>query len=146
MYKLQEEQRLLDLSKQLVKSDIHEQEAKQLREVIEYADWKYYVKADPIIADAEYDALFKKLKNFEAQHPELDHRGSPTTRVASGLNADFPSVEHLVPMLSLENSYNAADLLDWDRKCREQSADALLEYTVEPKFDGASISLVYEAD
>jgi DNA ligase (NAD+) len=65
--------------------------------------------------------------------------------VASGLNADFPSVEHLVPMLSLENSYNAADLLDWDRKCREQSADALLEYTVEPKFDGASISLVYEA-
>jgi DNA ligase (NAD+) len=145
MYQLQEEQRLLDLSKQLAKSDIHEQEAKQLREVIEYADWKYYVKDDPVIADAEYDALFKKLKDFEAQHPELDHKGSPTTRVASGLNADFPSVEHLVPMLSLENSYNAADLLDWDRKCREQSADALLEYTVEPKFDGASISLVYEA-
>lgn len=64
MYQLQEEQRLLDLSKQLAKSDIQVQEAKQLREVIEYADWKYYVKDDPVIADAEYDALFKKTKRF----------------------------------------------------------------------------------
>ena len=59
---------------------------------------------------------------------------------------DFPKVEHLVPMLSLENSYNADDLLDWDRKAKELSKLDVIEYCVEPKFDGASISLIYEND
>jgi len=66
--------------------------------------------------------------------------------VAKGLNKEFPTVAHLVPMLSLENSYNADDLLDWDRKCKELSGESILEYCVEPKFDGASISLIYEND
>ncbi|HEY4335160.1 MAG TPA: NAD-dependent DNA ligase LigA, partial [Puia sp.] len=71
---------------------------------------------------------------------------SPTQRVASGLTKDFPNTPHLVPMLSLENSYNEADLLDWDRKARELTGLEEVEYCVEPKFDGASISLIYEND
>src|SRR6266567_884987 len=71
---------------------------------------------------------------------------SPTQRVGTGLVKDFPKVQHLVPMLSLANSYNTDDLLDWDRKARELSGLPEIEYCVEPKFDGASISLIYEND
>ncbi|HNK27756.1 MAG TPA: NAD-dependent DNA ligase LigA, partial [Ferruginibacter sp.] len=71
---------------------------------------------------------------------------SPTQRVGKGLIKDFPKVQHLVPMLSLDNSYNADDLLDFDRKARELSGLDSIEYCVEPKFDGASISLIYEHD
>jgi DNA ligase (NAD+) len=71
---------------------------------------------------------------------------SPTQRVARGLTKDFPTVPHLVPMLSLDNSYNSEDLVDFDRKARELTGLAEIEYCVEPKFDGASISLIYEDD
>jgi DNA ligase (NAD+) len=98
------------------------------------------------LADAEYDALFKKLKVLEENNPSLITPDSPTQRIAKGLNKDFPPVAHLVPMLSLENSYNAEDLIDWDRKCRELGNEQAIEYCVEPKFDGASISLIYEHD
>ena len=66
--------------------------------------------------------------------------------MGTGLVKEFPKVNHLVPMLSLENSYNAEDLLDWDRKAKELSKLNMVEYCVEPKFDGASISLIYEND
>src|SRR5690606_21593422 len=69
-----------------------------------------------------------------------------TQRVSKGLIKDFPKVQHLVPMLSLDNSYNAADLIDFDRKARDLSKLPVIEYCVEPKFDGASISLIYEND
>jgi DNA ligase (NAD+) len=83
---------------------------------------------------------------MEKEHPELIIPTSPTQRVAKGLTKDFPTVAHLVPMLSLQNSYNAEDLLDWDRKCRELAHLAEVEYCAEPKFDGASISIIYEDD
>ncbi|MFX8316422.1 NAD-dependent DNA ligase LigA, partial [Acinetobacter baumannii] len=67
-------------------------------------------------------------------------------RVGNSLNQQFETVAHLVPMLSLDNSYNAADLLDFDRKSRELSGLENIKYCVEPKFDGASISLIYEKD
>jgi len=133
--------KLLLANENLIAADIP-----TLRDIIEYADWKYYVQDNPILADVEYDALFKKLKQLEEKHPELITTTSPTQRVAKGLNKEFPTVAHLVPMLSLENSYNADDLLDWDRKCKELSGESILEYCVEPKFDGASISLIYEND
>ena len=88
----------------------------------------------------------KPLKKQKPAHPELVTPDSPTMRVARGLTSTFKTVQHLVPMLSLENSYNAEDLLDWDRKARELSGLTEMEYCVEPKFDGASISLVYEND
>ncbi|HEY6083691.1 MAG TPA: NAD-dependent DNA ligase LigA, partial [Chitinophagaceae bacterium] len=117
-----------------------------LRKVINYNDWRYYVQSDPLLSDYEYDQLFAWLKNLEKDHPELITPDSPTQRVAKGLTKEFPTVQHLVPMLSLENSYNAADLADWDRKARELTGLQEIEYCIEPKFDGASISLIYEND
>jgi len=84
------------------------------------------------------------LEHWEKEHPESIPPDSPTQRVGGGLNAEFAKVQHLVPMLSLENSYNADDLLDWDRKVKELSLLDEVEYCVEPKFDGASISLIYD--
>jgi len=115
-----------------------------LKDAIHANDAQYYVQDNPIIADVEYDALFKALKKLEAENPDLITAESPTQRVAKGLNNSFATVAHLVPMLSLENSYNADDLIDWDRKCKELGETELIEYCIEPKFDGASISLVIE--
>ena len=116
----------------------------QLRDILRWHEYRYYVQNDPLISDAEYDVLFKILQKFEQEHPAIITSDSPTQRVGVGLANDFTKVEHLVPMLSLENSYNADDLLDWDRKARELSGLETIEYCVEPKFDGASISLIYE--
>jgi len=115
-----------------------------LRDILRWHEYRYYVQNDPLISDAEYDSLFKILQKFEQQNPAIISPDSPTQRVGIGLTNDFAKVEHLVPMLSLENSYNADDLLDWDRKARELSTLETIEYCVEPKFDGASISLIYE--
>ena len=75
-----------------------------LKEFIRLFDWSYYVKSESLIADFDYDLLFKLLKKMEAENPELITADSPTQRVAAGLTTDFTQVAHLVPMLSLENS------------------------------------------
>lgn len=117
-----------------------------LREILRFHEYRYYVQNDPLISDPEYDVLYKLLEKFEKENPALLTDDSPTQKVGKGLVSSFPKVQHLVPMLSLENSYNAADLIDWDRKAKELSGLAKIEYCVEPKFDGASISLIYEND
>lgn len=117
-----------------------------LRDVIRFHEYRYYVQNDPLLSDAEYDRLYKFLQKMEEEDPALITADSPTQRVGAGLVKDFPKVEHLVPMLSLENSYNADDLSDWDRKARELSGLDIIEYCVEPKFDGASISVIYDND
>ena len=127
------------------KEIVHEN-VEQLRAVLRFHEYRYYVQNDPLISDYEYDTLYKQLEKFEKENPDAVTVNSPTQRVGTGLTKDFPKVQHLVPMLSLENSYNAEDLLDWDRKCRELSGLDVVEYSVEPKFDGASISLIYEND
>src|SRR5579862_727583 len=117
-----------------------------LRDVLRFHEYRYYVMNDPLLADAESDIFYKQLENIERETPRLVTPDSPTQRVARDLTKDFPTVQHLVPMLSLENSYNADDLVDWDRKARELTGLKEIEYCVEPKFDGASISLIYEND
>lgn len=119
---------------------------KYLREVLRFHEYRYYVINDPLLADYEYDQLFKALERIEKENPELIRPDSPTQRVAKGLTKEFPPAQHLVPMLSLDNSYNAEDLIDFDRKARELSGQEVIEYCVEPKFDGGSISLIYEND
>lgn len=149
MYQPEDEQRLAVWAKELLQQTDHEEAAariERLRAVINYSDWKYYVQDNPVLADAEYDALFGQLKKLETDNPDLVTGDSPTQRIALGLSDQFQSVAHMVPMLSLENSYNADDLRDWDRRCRASSGLDVLEYTVEPKYDGAGISLLYEAD
>jgi DNA ligase (NAD+) len=116
----------------------------KLKEIINFADRKYYVLNDPFLADSEYDALFKKLVAVEQEHPELITPDSPTRRIANALTERFPPLNHLVPMLSLDNTYNAEDLTDWNTRCEELAGGETIEYCVEPKYDGASISLVYD--
>jgi DNA ligase (NAD+) len=148
MYQPEDEQRLSLWAKELLKSNMDDiqMQLDRLRSVINYNDWKYYVQDNPVLADVEYDALFKQLKDVEKAHPDLITADSPTQRIAKGLSEQFTSVSHLVPMLSLENSYNAEDLREWDKRCRETSKEEEIEYTVEPKYDGAGISLYYEND
>ncbi|MFT3979359.1 MAG: NAD-dependent DNA ligase LigA [Ferruginibacter sp.] len=123
-----------------------EKKIEELRSVLRFHEHRYYVLNDPLISDFEYDTLYKQLEKFEQENPSLITKDSPTQRVGAGLIKDFPKQQHLVPMLSLENSYNAEDLLDWDRKARELSKLDSIEYCAEPKFDGASISVIYEND
>ena len=117
-----------------------------LRDVIRFNERRYYVMNDPLIADFEFDTLYNLLKKTEESYPALITTDSPTQRVGPGFTKQFNTVQHLVPMLSLDNSYNASDLIEWDRKARELSGMDTLNYCVEPKFDGASISIIYEND
>ncbi|MEM9260452.1 MAG: NAD-dependent DNA ligase LigA, partial [Bacteroidota bacterium] len=125
------------------------QQNEQLRDLIVYHEWRYYILNDPIISDFEYDHLYKKLEAIEATHPELVTPDSPTQRVSSDVSNEFPTVAHLTPMLSLANSYNAEDLQEFDQQVKRMlnlPADQDVAYAVEPKFDGGSIALVYEND
>lgn len=146
MYTKQDEQRLFEQAKTLLNGSIGAdlEDIQTLRDVINYSDWKYYVQDEPVLADVEYDTLYKKLKTLEDKYPEQVTADSPTQRVAAGLSEKFPTVSHLVPMLSLDNTYNADDLNDWDKRCKDYAGTEAIEYCVEPKYDGASISLIYE--
>ncbi len=148
MYTTDEVKILQQKSKALLKASVVDdaESAEDLRVVLRFHEYRYYILNDPLLSDSEYDTLFKLLEKFEIQHPKLIPKNSPTQRVGKGLIKDFAKVQHLVPMLSLQNSYNSDDLLDWDRKARELSGLKQIEYCIEPKFDGASISLIYEND
>jgi len=126
--------------------DIERKEINVLRDMLRFHEYRYYILNDPLISDFEYDQLYKALEKIEIENPSLETPDSPTQRVAKGLTKDFPTVQHLVPMLSLENSYNSEDMVDFDRKAKELTGERVIEYCVEPKFDGASISLIYEND
>lgn len=148
MYSIEQVQHFQNETLALLKApdNTTEQQVTILRDILRFHEYRYYVMSDPLIADAEYDTLYKALEKIEAQNPSTVTADSPTQRVAKGLIKDFPKVQHLVPMLSLDNSYNAEDLLDFDRKAKELSGLSTISYCVEPKFDGASISLIYEND
>ncbi len=146
MYSASQIQHLEKISRALLKKNATAGNIEELRNALRFHEYRYYVLNDPLISDTEYDQLYKQLEALEKEHPELITKNSPTQRVGSTLNASFPTVQHLVPMLSLDNSYNEDDLIDFDRKARENTGLDIIEYCVEPKFDGASISLIYEDD
>ena len=120
--------------------------AEDLRKVIRYHDYKYYVQASPVISDYQYDKLFHALEKLENAHPEVVTQDSPTQRIAPAFTGEFEKVKHLAEMTSLENTYSPEDLKEWDRKVKELLGKDEVEYIVEPKFDGASVELVYEDD
>lgn len=135
-----------ELVKKLPSGAVTLKEINNLKDVLRFHEYRYYILNDPLLADYEYDQLYKALKKIEQESPKLITADSPTQRVAKGLTKDFPTAQHLVPMLSLDNSYNSDDLIDFDRKARELTGLTTIEYCVEPKFDGGSISLIYEND
>ena len=124
----------------------HDIEFETLKNILKFHEYQYYVANEPVISDFEYDQLYQQLIALESKDQSLITSDSPSQRVGNSLNNNFETVAHLVPMLSLENSYNAEDLIDFDRKAMEGAQLNDLEYCVEPKFDGASISLLYEND
>lgn len=119
-------------------------EVENLREEIRRHDELYYVDAQPVITDYEYDQLVKRLENLEAEHPELVTPDSPTQRVSGRPIEGFERAEHRPPMLSLDNVYSIEELREWDARARKLAAGQRYDYVAELKIDGVSISLVYE--
>ncbi len=115
----------------------------ELRREIEHHNYLYYVEAAPVISDQEYDRLLKELERLEAEHPELASPDSPTQRVGGEPISAFRTVTHRVPMLSIDNTYNAADLREFDNRIRKLVGRQPIRYLVEPKIDGVAISLTY---
>ncbi|MEM1432435.1 MAG: NAD-dependent DNA ligase LigA [Pseudomonadota bacterium] len=105
---------------------------------------RYYVLDDPAVSDAEYDACYAELEALEAQYPELAAADSPTRRVGGTPLDGFVSVQHPVPMLSLDKSTDAAELDAWMRRTAERLDGANIRYTCEPKIDGVAVALLYE--
>ncbi len=116
----------------------------ELREEIHHHDYKYYVENNPEISDYEYDQLVKKLKKLEEMYPSLQSLTSPTQRVGGMPVEGFPTVEHPIPMLSLENTYSEEEIREFERRLHRELPGEDFEYVVELKIDGVSISLVYE--
>lgn len=165
-YSREDQQALFALSKAYLNgqgASLPALQAADLRQLILFHEWKYYIQNDPLVSDYEFDQLFQQLVSLEKAHPELSDPNSPTQRVGSDVHVAEASltatstfeatptvnVRHLSPMLSLANSYDPEDLRDWDSQLKRLlnlPEDAELEYSVEPKFDGGSIALVYEND
>lgn len=122
-----------------------ENRMEELRELIREHDYNYYVLAEPVISDYQYDMLVKELEALEAQYPELVTPDSPTQRVGRDLTKGFSPVTHSIPMLSLANTYSRQELYDFDRRVREGlPGGEKTEYVVEQKIDGVSVSLTYK--
>src|SRR5688500_13335297 len=122
-----------ELLKKIKNNSIDANDITELKNVLRFHENRYYILNDPMVSDFEYDQLYKCLESLEKENPDLVAPDSPTQRVGKSLTKEFPTVQHLVPMLSLQNSYNSEDLLDFDRKARELTGMVEIEYCVEPK-------------
>lgn len=145
----------IDNEKNTSFSDVQEKYTK-LRNEIEYHNNLYYNEDNPIISDMEYDALMRELKQFEQEYPELlknekNGESSPTEKIGGTASEKFSKVRHRVPMLSLSNTYNISEIEDFDKRIKKiilseniKNHSKELEYILELKLDGLSISLIYE--
>jgi len=115
-----------------------------LREKIADADYKYYVLTEPDIEDLKYDMMMKELEALEKEYPELITPDSPTQRVSGEPTKKFKTVTHSVKMLSLANSYNFDDLIDFDKRIKNLIPNQKYEYVCELKFDGLAVALIYQ--
>lgn len=128
--------------------ELSEEEAAEqvelLREAIDFHDYRYYVKSDPVISDGAYDELFARLEDLEDAFPDLQSPNSPTRRVGGEPVDELPDVEHVAPMLSLQAAMEEDSVVDFDETVRNELDGADVAYVVEPKFDGLSVEVVYE--
>jgi len=155
MYSKNEERELLRKTEQMVaeardqKAPDERDDLDKLRDILRYHEWKYYVKNEPVIPDPDYDSLFQLLKSWEEKKPDWITADSPTQRVGSDLSADFPTVQHLVPMLSLGNASSEEDLQQFSDQIKRLLKDETqqdFDFVSEPKYDGSSLALLYEND
>jgi DNA ligase (NAD+) len=126
------------------KSKPIEQEIADLRSEILEHDHRYYTLSEPVISDAEYDALMRRLRELESERPDLITPDSPTQRVSGQVAEGFEEYFHKRPMLSLDNSYSVDDLRAWAKRCEKLAEGRAFDYIAELKIDGLSISLIYE--
>ncbi len=129
--------------------DTARKRAEELRELLARYDYEYYVLDAPSVPDAEYDRLFRELRQLERTDPSLVVAGSPTQRVGGAVSGAFAAVRHSSPMLSLNNAFDDDEVLAFDRRVRERLAEeglplAQLRYSAELKYDGVAVSLRYE--
>lgn len=122
------------------------QEIEKLRKDIQSHDYRYYVLARPTISDEEYDTLIARLQALERQNPALITPDSPTQRVGGQVTKEFPTVVHRVPMLSLSNTYDETEIMEFDRRVQDALGASTVRYVCELKFDGVAVSLRYEND
>lgn len=119
----------------------------ELRELIRFYNYQYHALDEPSVPDAEYDRLMRELEALESAHPELITGDSPTQRVGTEPEKKFATVQHQLPMLSLDNAFDEAALQDFHRRVTDRlqlEFSTALEYSAEPKLDGAAVSLLYE--
>ena len=126
------------MNKEKIKKEIE-----KLRKEIEYHNYRYYVLADPVISDDEYDKLMEKLIELEKKYPEFQSSDSPTQKVGGGLISGFKTVPHSKPMLSLDNTYNEEEIKEFDKRVKKILNTSEVEYVCELKIDGVSIALRY---
>ncbi len=115
-----------------------------LRDELNQHNYNYYVLDKPTISDFEFDQKLKQLQELEEKHPELYDENSPTLRVGGTITKNFETVTHDYRMYSLDNSYSKEDVIDWENRIQKVLGNAIIQYTCELKYDGASISITYE--
>jgi len=120
------------------------EQVEALREGIDYHDYRYYVKNDPVISDAVYDKLFKRLQELEEAFPDLQSENSPTRRVGAEPVDELEKIEHTAEMLSLNAALEKKNVQDFFEFVRRNTDRDKVEYVLEPKFDGFSVEIVYE--
>ncbi|MCZ6569128.1 MAG: NAD-dependent DNA ligase LigA, partial [Deltaproteobacteria bacterium] len=122
-----------------------QQRLAELRSLIAHHNNRYHVRDEPEISDAEFDRLFRELQELEQQHPEWVTPDSPTQRVGAQPRKGFPTVEHTIPMLSLDNASNLEELRAFDARLRRfLKREEIIHYTAEPKYDGVAVELRYD--
>jgi len=128
----------------MTEKDKAREEIKKLRRDIKRHDKLYYVKNRPVILDQEYDALMKRLASLEKEYPEYITPDSPTQRVGGEPIKEFKTAKHIIPMLSMDNTYSADELREFDKRVRKNLPGEKIDYVTELKIDGASVSLLYK--
>lgn len=121
-----------------------QQKIEALREELHQHNYNYYILDEPTISDYDFDAKLKELQELEASHPEFYDPNSPSLRVGGGITKNFPTVKHQFRMYSLDNSYDFNDLQDWENRILKTIQNEEVEFVAELKYDGASISILYE--
>lgn len=121
-----------------------QQKIEELREELHQHNYNYYILDQATISDFEFDAKLKELQELELAHPEFHDANSPSLRVGGGVTKNFPTVQHQFRMYSLDNSYDFNDLEDWENRILKTIENEDVEFVAELKYDGASISILYE--
>ncbi|MEF2175388.1 MAG: NAD-dependent DNA ligase LigA [Candidatus Absconditabacteria bacterium] len=129
--------------------DMHEKKLyDDIIEIINFHNYMYYVEANPMISDYQYDVIFDFLKKLEEKYPEIINENSPTQKLTFQIQQDFKKYNHRFPLGSLQNCYNAQDLIDWNdtivKTLEKEGIEPKFTFAIEPKYDGSSVALVYK--